>query len=574
MIGQNINSYFNAAMMYPVERLEAVIRGQDKSIPAAAAMMALPLKQREVAAAVGMQTAQQPQPNNLRQQMVQATMPQMPQMPQGMQQIPQQSPQQVAQLPENTGLMNLPAPNMEKMAGGGIIAFADGGDTDGVAHFDSGDLVKQDEQDREDLAYGFKRFGAAAKDIFSMPGRVVAGVGENLITRPLRAAGVPVPYLPADFYGGDRTAFGGATPYTDAIRREEAAKTPAAPATTPATTKPAPTAEEEALKKYRTEKKKGTGTKSGTKSGTDMGGTPKAPASSSKSYEDYVKQVGAGDKDILDQYAKAGEEETTGMKALLAEREKDKPGGKAGDSMEKYLKEKAISEPQRRQQNFQMALVNAGLGIAAGNSQHWMQNVATGSKEAIKEYRAGIDKLDAAADERAKLMSSIEDARRAEAKGDWKELYEVKKDIEKTKASYKRAGIDAIVATTGATKKAAADIFTNAQTNERAIEQAHITGKYDLAGRKIMASAYGNSAKLNPANIATDNAAKALETWKGSQEGKLAQARDPSAYAKKERELIAQHFMMQGLPNPFTTSGKNLFNDPKEQAAYEAFAGG
>jgi hypothetical protein len=65
-------------MMYPVERLEAVIRGQDKSIPAAAAMMALPLKQREVAAATGMQAAQQqPQPT-VRQQMTQAAEPQMP----------------------------------------------------------------------------------------------------------------------------------------------------------------------------------------------------------------------------------------------------------------------------------------------------------------------------------------------------------------------------------------------------------------------------------------------------------------------------------------------------------------
>ena len=140
MIGQNINSYFNAAMMYPVERLEAVIRGQDKSIPAAAAMMALPLKQREVAAAVGMQTAQQPQPNNLRQQMVQATMPQMPQMPQGMPQggqpqAPQGNPQQVSALPENTGVMNIPAPNMQKLADGGIVAFDDGGAVD---HYDEG----------------------------------------------------------------------------------------------------------------------------------------------------------------------------------------------------------------------------------------------------------------------------------------------------------------------------------------------------------------------------------------------------------------------------------------------------
>jgi hypothetical protein len=301
IIGQNINDYFDTAMMYPVERLEAVIRGQDKSIPAAAAMMALPLKQRAVAAAVGMQTAQQPQPNNLRQQMVQATMPQMaPQSPQGMQQIPQQSPQ-VAQLPENTGVMNIPAPNMQKMADGGIVAFAGEDES----------LVKQEERDREDFLYGLRRTGAAAKDIFSMPVRGVAGAAESVITRPLRAAGVPIPYLPDDFYGGDRTS---PTPYMDAIRREEAAKSPAAPAaatTTPPAQTPAVDAKTQATKTPPVaEKKKDVG----------IGNLPKSTTGSSMSYEDTLKKVGAADKELLGQYEKLGKEETAGMEALLKEK--------------------------------------------------------------------------------------------------------------------------------------------------------------------------------------------------------------------------------------------------------------
>jgi hypothetical protein len=463
---------------------------------------------------------------------------------------------------------------MQKMyAGGGIIAFADGGDTDGVAHFDSGDLVKQDEQDREDLAYGFKRFGAAAKDIFSMPGRVVAGVGENIITRPLRAAGVPIPYLPADFYGGDRTAFGGATPYTDALRREEAAKSPTAPAaatTTPPAQAPAVDAKTQATKATKTppvaEKKKDVG----------IGNIPKPTAGTSMSYEDTLKKVGAADKELLGQYEKLGKEETAGMEALLKEKQDAKPKGKVGESLEKYLKGKESADVNKRAENINSAVTAAGLEIAVGDSPSILQNIARGVKTGNASYRAGIEKLDAAADERAKLFASINDARLAEEKGDWKELYAAKEGIKKHEFAYRKYGIDALVKITGENRKVAADMFNTAQTNERALQQAHITGKYDVQKAGIMASAYG--AKTNPADKAIDNAAKSLQTWKDSIEGKRAQAADPSgtALAKKERELMVQHFKMMGLPDPFGKSagGKDLFKDPKEQAAYEAFAGG
>jgi hypothetical protein len=48
--------------------------------------------------------------------------------------VAQQVVQQMAQgLPEESGIGALPAPNMQKMAGGGIVAFADGGDIPGFA---------------------------------------------------------------------------------------------------------------------------------------------------------------------------------------------------------------------------------------------------------------------------------------------------------------------------------------------------------------------------------------------------------------------------------------------------------
>lgn len=51
----------------------------------------------------------------------------------------QQAPQQAQGLPEESGIGALPAPNMQKMAGGGIVAFGDGGDIDG---YDKGGAIQ------------------------------------------------------------------------------------------------------------------------------------------------------------------------------------------------------------------------------------------------------------------------------------------------------------------------------------------------------------------------------------------------------------------------------------------------
>jgi hypothetical protein len=74
---------------------------------------------------------QQPQPQGQPQpQQAQAPQQQAPQQQAPQQQAPQPRPQQMAQttLPENSGIAQLPAPNIQKMAGGGIVAFGQGGD--------------------------------------------------------------------------------------------------------------------------------------------------------------------------------------------------------------------------------------------------------------------------------------------------------------------------------------------------------------------------------------------------------------------------------------------------------------
>lgn len=135
----------------------------------------------------------------------------------------------VAALPSN-----LPT---EGYAGGGVVAFADEGLVEGSDPAEAA----QRERDRAALYGVLQSIGAASKDVLSLPGRGVAGAFESVVTRPLRAVGVPIPYLPKSFYGGDASSM---TPYYDQLRRErgEDGTPAAAPAPTPPKKPPVDTA--------------------------------------------------------------------------------------------------------------------------------------------------------------------------------------------------------------------------------------------------------------------------------------------------------------------------------------------
>ena len=563
IIGQNINEYFSTAMAYPVERLEAVIRGQDKSIPAAAAMMALPLKQRAVAAAVGMQTAQQPQPNNLRQRMVQATTPQMPQgMPQGAPQAPQGNPQQVAALPENTGVMNLPAPNMEKMAGGGIIAFDDGGEVPSYAGspgwgslVGGGSMLPPQSVENQNV---FAQMAAGDADRQAQENAFI----QNIIDK--QARGEPLTNAEQALVSRSASA---QKAIADTKTKAVAAVTP--PATNfsdPAYAKDmqgfyANTAAlsqpefKDATQKAKQEKAPPVAEK---KKEPGIGGIPKAGGTGvgSGSYEDYLKKVSAGDKDMLGQYEKLGKEETTGMEALLAEREKNKPGGKAGESLEKYLKGKESADVNKRAENINNAFVNAGFAMATGDSPSILQNLAKGGKEGMASYKAGLEKLDAAADERAKMFASIEDARRAEAKGDWKELYAARADIKKHEFATKKYGIDALVKLTGENRKVAADMANTASTNARILQATGITA---AASRENAAATREATGAYRQGQLRQDALAlgqKMLdEKMKQFQLEKLTMT--PEVYEQWRAHYNKLAFNQMGIPQPGTATASN-----------------
>jgi hypothetical protein len=126
MINVNQITSTLARMQLPELQQYAALHKNDPYIVSLAMSVANQKKQAEVAknGLAGMQ----PQPKVVDQQIAQMVAPQMPpqqQMPQGQPQMPPQQAQQ--RLPEDSGIGQLPAQNMQGMADGGIVGYAEGG---------------------------------------------------------------------------------------------------------------------------------------------------------------------------------------------------------------------------------------------------------------------------------------------------------------------------------------------------------------------------------------------------------------------------------------------------------------
>ena len=124
------------------------------------------------------QAQQQPTPQGTVTQQAIAQMapraPMPPQMPQQALQ-PQAAPQSQAaqQLPENSGIAQLPAQNMQSMAGGGITGFADGGMNNAL------DAVNQSMPDPSVDMAGFNKFGGSMSEYLAARQKALNAIQNN-----------------------------------------------------------------------------------------------------------------------------------------------------------------------------------------------------------------------------------------------------------------------------------------------------------------------------------------------------------------------------------------------------------
>lgn len=293
------------------------------------------------------------------------------------------------------GLMSLPVDDAmfePTYKEGGIVAFA-AGSQEPI----QGSAVSQEEADRAAALNTLRKLKAAGMDVLSLPGRGVLGALETGVTRPLRALGVPIPYLPSSVYGGDVSSI---TPYSDALMREQGQ---AAQPTPPTPTIKPDIKVSDAAVAAPTEKG---AAPSGL--GSLAVGVPAAP------------KVGSAQKalePVLKDYMGRSEERDKRLTESLGQ---DRLQGKVFEGYEKQLREQAEAAGAEKEDAKNMALFKAGLAMMSGTSPNAFENIGKGALTGVADYQEAFKNLKKAERERAKEFALIEQARRAEDQDDLK----------------------------------------------------------------------------------------------------------------------------------------------------------
>ena len=562
MIGANINAYFQTAMRYPVERLVAVMQGKDSSIPQAAAMMALQIKKPMVDAAKGQQARQEDTQPSVKERME----------------------QEVAMLPENVGIMNLPV--QQKYADGGIVAFDKGGLT-------AEEQAELDRRRREKMSsffgtladipgavadYGRRAYETVSKLPFESKNPLIKhGTQKRTGIMEYEQAPEALARMRREeldtggggYRGQDFGAAGAVAPTAQLTSSPEAPVAPTQFIDARSAPPVAPSAG------------KGKGTPAAKKEAA-----PSAPAAPSSPFvlgekgdlaAELVRYKGlfpavAGEYDTLKTETEAG------YKKLKEERESTKPKEKAYEGLEKLLAKEEGEAKGKEERNLNLALISAGLAIAGGKSQYALQNIAEGAQVGTKQYMAGLDKLEEAAKERRRQAATIEEARRAEARGDWKEAQQLNKEAFEAGVGIQRLKIEGVSKITGDTIKTATE-RVNVQDQIAARDrQVQLQAQTELERQRIAdEAAMGRTreqvrgyiaaagARRDPYDIAFDNATNRIKAeMQANPMLKATLMKDPQKYNQMFNQYLQEALKRTpGDAAPPAGGGKFLGFEPQ-----------
>jgi len=495
---------------------------------------------------------------------------------QAMQQPSQQPPIAEQVLSRAQGIDTLPtnlaqAPTQD-MAGGGIVAFADGGD---VERYQNQGLIPY-RPDQQEIGRLYEKRNRAVQegDLYEMR-QIERRLAElNMPTAPSATPTLPSTPTPAemrdverarrseqgaglraaagefyretklgsepdpaqryvmrrgaDEYSGAVTGYVEPPPYVRDIYPETAGTRGLPSISAPAT----PTASSSA------------GSKTGDGSGIMGLGTglraanfPKMPSGPSATEITQNALQGVGEEGVGGYFARSQEREQRLMDALS----KDRLQGKAFEGYEASLKNEALQAGADKEQAKYMALFKAGLAMMSGTSRHALQNIGAGAMVGAEDYQRAYKDLKKAEKERTKEFALIEQARRAEQNNDLKRRDELL--MRASDAAQKRDdfGTQALINAGVKDADRAADMWKT-QYNAAAHENiAHITGGYSLAAAQARAR---NAAGLTEAQLLKfrADATKAVDDDKGSLRAavakklNLAKVPPPNANAKFEEE--------------------------------------
>lgn len=396
------------------------------------------------------QAGMQPQPKVVDQDIAQmaptAPHQMMPPSQQGM--PPPQQQQQQQTLPEDQGIGQLPAPNMQGMAAGGIVAFGPGGST-GEDNTPAWLKALPPESGLRRIYESAKQYDKNNPQPLSPQEAYLKSVKDN-----------PSNSLPA---GTTFTPPGMPAAQTGAIPAP--APTPTPVAGTPAASAPPPTAG-----LVNPVAPPSTTSSLNTKPMT----AEEAMTASQKFGDETALKAGIAklDTDAVNSNAAIQAASEKGLAALA------KPGAEA----EARLKAREAQDVVGQADAKAMAIFKAGLGMMAGTSQYAFENIGKGAMAGLEDYSSSIKEFRKLGIERDKAYADIEAARNAAARDDFKTSIGLQEKGADRLARAHEKGIDLTASLFKTDKETAStiyrDSFDQAQQNQRTqTTEAGATGR-------------------------------------------------------------------------------------------------
>lgn len=167
-------------------------------------------------------------------------------------------------------------------------------------------------------------------------------------------------------------------------------------------------------------------------------------------------------RQVLQEQMDAGNAKENSIAALAAFNKKQGP---AFEGYEAALKKEELQDATDKEKAGLMALFKGFLGVAAGESPNAAVNLAKGAMLGLDDYSGAMKEFKKSAKERNKEMQNIQQARRAEERGDFDkvQMYEDRANTASQAAA--RYGLAAINDITNAGGKASADIYNMLASN-------------------------------------------------------------------------------------------------------------
>lgn len=405
----------------------------------------------------------------------------------GMQQQPKVVDQTLANmqpepLPEEVGIGALPAQNIEQMADGGIVGYAEGGPN--PASGPAGRLAYENEPVLRMAEGGVARYNGTEGSVtearspfaFLNPGDILSGISrifregvDPVAAEQRRQAELRRMVSPAEETVG--TPEFNAAQAVQAAQAAQRAKEAAATSTAESGTPPPPLPPLPRATPV---------------AGAGISGLMTNPAALQTALgkltggisPDIPKSLRTGIGELQAAQEAAANENVSAIEKEQAARQP------AFKEFEERLKAREARLTGQERQNSSLALLQAGLAIMGGTSPYAMANIGAGAQVGLKAYKDGAEKLEAAREKIDESMAKIEELRRNESRMDAKEIREARLAAKQPAIEAKKLAVSALEKDWGLKHQDALKIFETSVQNQRTqYEQGQANARAQTAAR-------------------------------------------------------------------------------------------